>query len=236
METIRFQTNIPVEVALKFDPPGKQVEGRYGAQVFFTTTDDRGLYVSPVVADKIGTLGIVKGEVFSICKRETKNGQKRAIEWEVNRPGEAAASGPAPVAAPSQPPIELPQPTTAQPLNGTVSMGLGLPAAKSNGHANGHAANGVKLDTRKPAEIIDPKLVAINGGAPKLDEDTALIMARGTSACSALKTAIAAMAEAEKFAKEINYGVRFEAQHIYGLACTILIGKQREANGNGGYR
>jgi len=51
----------------------------------------------------------------------------------------------------------------------------------------------------------------------------------------ALKCSIAAFAKAEQFATEINYAVRFEAQHVYGAAVTIIIGAQRNGNGNGGH-
>ena len=47
-EILRFDTNVPVEVALRFSD-GKHVEGRYGDQVMYSLEDDRIMYVPPIV-------------------------------------------------------------------------------------------------------------------------------------------------------------------------------------------
>ena len=39
-EIIRFQPNVPVEIALKYST-GKRVQGRYGEQYFFSLVDGR---------------------------------------------------------------------------------------------------------------------------------------------------------------------------------------------------
>ena len=57
MEKLTFTPNIPVQVALRF-PDGKLVEGRFGDQVFYTTTDGKAMYLDTVVAAKINQLGI----------------------------------------------------------------------------------------------------------------------------------------------------------------------------------
>ena len=80
MEVLRFQANIPEEVALKFDD-GKAVEGRYGDQVLYTLTDDRVMYLPPIAAKRITDLRIRKNELMSVCKQEVARGQKRSIEW-----------------------------------------------------------------------------------------------------------------------------------------------------------
>jgi len=102
---LRFNTNSPVEVALRFDD-GRRVEGRYGAQVMYRLDDDRVMYVPPVVAERISELGIRARETFEICKAEMREEDKRWIEWRVKRieeprhpagsenTPEAAASGP----------------------------------------------------------------------------------------------------------------------------------------------
>jgi hypothetical protein len=50
-DKVQFQTNIPVEAALKYGD-GKEVNGQYGDQVLYTLTDGRVMYVPPIVKMK----------------------------------------------------------------------------------------------------------------------------------------------------------------------------------------
>ncbi len=79
-EKVQFQTNIPVEVALKYGA-GKDVTGQYGDQVLYTLADGRVMYVPPIVKKKIEEAGIARGELFTITKAERRNGTRRTIEW-----------------------------------------------------------------------------------------------------------------------------------------------------------
>jgi hypothetical protein len=79
-EKVQFQTNIPVEIALKYSD-GKDVTGQYGDQVLYTLTDGRVMYVPPIVKKKIDEAGITRGELFTITKAERKNGTRRTVEW-----------------------------------------------------------------------------------------------------------------------------------------------------------
>jgi len=81
---LRFNTNAPVEVALRWDD-GKRVEGRYGEQIMYTLEGDRVMYVPPVVAKQIRELGIRAREIFEICKAELREENRRWIEWRVRR-------------------------------------------------------------------------------------------------------------------------------------------------------
>ena len=81
---LRFNTNSPVEVALRWDE-GKRVEGRYGEQILYSLEGDRVMYVPPVVAKQIHELGIRAREIFEICKAELREENKRWIEWRVRR-------------------------------------------------------------------------------------------------------------------------------------------------------
>jgi hypothetical protein len=81
-DKVQFQTNIPVEVALKYGD-GKEVNGQYGDQVLYTLTDGRVMYVPPIVKRRIEELGIGRGELFTLTKAEKKNGTRRMIEWVV---------------------------------------------------------------------------------------------------------------------------------------------------------
>lgn len=82
MELLKLATNVPEEIALKYSD-GKEVEGRYGPQVFFSLADGRGFYAEPMVAEMIKAKGLKPGQPFAICKNEVKNGAKKTIGWEV---------------------------------------------------------------------------------------------------------------------------------------------------------
>src|SRR4051812_17668980 len=92
---LRFNTNAPVEVALRRDD-GKRVEGRYGEQVMYTLDDDRVMYVPPIVAQRIRELGIRAREAFEICKAELREDNRRWIEWRVKRIEEPRQPGESP--------------------------------------------------------------------------------------------------------------------------------------------
>jgi len=85
-EKVQFQTNVSIDVALKYND-GKEVTGQYGDQVLYTLTDGRIMYVPPIVKRKIDELGIGRGELFTITKAEKKNGTRRTIEWVIGRDG-----------------------------------------------------------------------------------------------------------------------------------------------------
>lgn len=93
-EKIQFQTNIPVEVALKY-ADGKDVTGDYGDQVLYSLTDGRVMYVPPVVKKQIQDLEIAKGELFTITKAEEKSGTRRTVKWLVTASDARVVSAPA---------------------------------------------------------------------------------------------------------------------------------------------
>ena len=83
-DRVVFQTNVPVTAALAY-PDGIKVEGRFCDQVMYSLSDERVMYVPPIVRDKLVELGIRQNEPFSICKAEQRNGNRRFIEWVVKR-------------------------------------------------------------------------------------------------------------------------------------------------------
>lgn len=95
-ERVVFQTNVPVTAALAY-ADGIKVEGRYGDQVMYSLNDERVMYVPPVVRDKLIELGIRQNQVFSICKAERREGNRRFIEWAVRRIEAEPPCAPAPV-------------------------------------------------------------------------------------------------------------------------------------------
>src|SRR5476649_444350 len=88
LQKIKFQTNIPVEAALKF-AEGKLCDSQFGdPQYMFTTVDDRVFFVAEKVAQKIHGLRLKPEEPFEIIKAEKDYGNNRkGIEWQVNRVG-----------------------------------------------------------------------------------------------------------------------------------------------------
>lgn len=122
-DTLRFDTNVPQIVALKF-ADGLPAESRFsGSQVMFTLTDDRRMYLPPIVADKIRDAGITAGEVFSICKREIKSGNRRTIEYQI----ETAAGSDATVSTPTsatRAANEAPKPAYIPPSDGNAARSL----------------------------------------------------------------------------------------------------------------
>jgi hypothetical protein len=101
MSVIRFDTNVSIEVALKFDA-GKQAKSRIPEapdQMMYTLCGDDTIYVPLHVADMITKLGIRKMELISICKRH-QNGVTR---WEVKRAGDATTTALQSVAKPEAP-------------------------------------------------------------------------------------------------------------------------------------
>ena len=97
MDKIKFQTNVPVEVALRFTE-GKLCDSQFGdPQYMFSTMDDRAFFVAAKVAQKIHGLRLKPGELIDIVKAEVPytNGRK-GIEWQITRVNPPAGEPPNP--------------------------------------------------------------------------------------------------------------------------------------------
>lgn len=148
LQKIKFQTNISVEVALKF-AEGKLCDSQFGdPQYMFTTVDDRVFFVAEKVAQKIHGLRLQPREPFDIVKAEVDWGNgRKGIEWQVAKvgapPEEAAqwaAIGQQPngtFVVPVQPGagVSAPAPAATPVMTQPSNNGNG---SKSSG--NGHAA------------------------------------------------------------------------------------------------
>lgn len=154
-EILRFETNVPVEVALRFSD-GKHVEGRYGDQVMYSLEDERIVYVPPIVEHKIQGLRIGKGEPFEICKAEVKRGNRRSIEWRVSR-----------VDAPTQ---QVPQQPVSRPAAAVSVPDYQNTANNANSSTNGKV-NGHANEVTKPNGL---SVVDISSGGCVRDMDQAL--------------------------------------------------------------
>jgi hypothetical protein len=79
-DIVQFEFGQPVEVALKFPEP-KVFDGQYGERCMYSLTDGRVMYVDPLTAARIKSLGVQPGEMFFVLK--SKKG--RSAEWSVFR-------------------------------------------------------------------------------------------------------------------------------------------------------
>jgi hypothetical protein len=208
---LRFQPNVPIQVTLQ-SSQGIVVEGRYGNRMMFSLVDGRVMYVPPIVATKIEAEGIAPGERFELCKAQIKNGHGRSVEWALRRLDpeeqlvEVAPNAPAPepqlehdlrvsieMANAKKPSSELPEPPPPAPAA----------AIPINGNGNGTGENTVSAS---------PVPVTTQNGQPQPRSLTKLE--------HALKTAISAAYNAEKYGSELGYVVRFDADAIKSMAIT----------------
>ena len=90
----------------------------------YTLADERVMYVPPVVRSKLVELGVQPREPFTICKAERKEGNRRFIEWQVNRDGNSD---------------DLPPSETPPQVNGKAN-GPGTPKSSNGQSANGQSA------------------------------------------------------------------------------------------------
>jgi hypothetical protein len=217
---VRFAANVPLEVALQ-RVDGIRVEGRYGDRMKYTLTDDRTMYVAPIVAERIKELEIQPGELFRVCKRQEKKGNRKIVHWAVGRVGEEDTQlerdlrdSLAMVNQPDSPSSPVPSSTTLEahvpPQSPFHESEESAPDEKNrNGHLRTSCS--VKPDTTSSPPSID-------SGARGMPD---------TQLAHALKTAIAAAADAEKFAKTLDYNIRFTTEDVRSMGITVLIGMQQ---------
>ena len=241
MNILRFEMNVPKQVALD-NSQGTRVEGRYGDRVMYKLFDGRVMYVPPVIAAKIEAHGINPGEPFELCKTQVPNGKRRTIEWRLRRvqadPDQDSPDSTffVPGGDPSSPDTQLeadlraslqlvhqrqegrPEPVTTcdpstrrdpqpdgagyAPSQRTSSNGY-QPAAEAHRNGNGIGLVYESLDAEPDTN-----------GMPAVST---------TKLEHALKTAISAAHNAEKFGTELGYVVRFDADAIKSMAITVLI-------------
>jgi hypothetical protein len=95
---LKFETNITNELRLR-SVTGELVDSQYGGQQYRFMSDAGAFYVSEPVGnilhDRFRRLGVAAGEAIEICKREIVRNNRKSIQWEVSRIGEAPAVTPA---------------------------------------------------------------------------------------------------------------------------------------------
>jgi hypothetical protein len=109
-QIIKFAAGVPEVVALKFDD-GLEVDGRYGKQVSFATTDDRTFYVDPKPADdmlaSLRHYGITKGTPFKLTKVTAGRWVVEPYQNGHRAPEPPPPAPPAPPQAPAAPPAAV---------------------------------------------------------------------------------------------------------------------------------
>jgi hypothetical protein len=221
LNILRFQPNVPTQVALQ-SSQGVVVEGRYGNRMMFSLVDGRVMYVPPIVATKIEAEGIAAGERFELCKAQIKNGHGRSVEWALRRldPEEQLAEI-APDAPASESQLEHDLRVSAEMANGNKASreSLELPSSRpapttpmTNGNGNSNGAGAVPAS---PVPVAAPNDNPQPRSLTKLEH--------------ALKTAISAAHNAEKYGSELGYVVRFDADAIKSMAITVLINMSGES-------
>jgi hypothetical protein len=206
---LRFEMNKPTEVALQ-SPEGVCVDGRYGPRMMFTLADGRVMYVPPIVANKIHAAGIIPGESFQLCKASVKTGQRRSVEWLLNR-----------ISPDENPPLDadaLPSPGES-----SIEHDLRLSVEMANAKRAGLEPQPKSMAEETPSFAPPANEHSNNGNGSGLK-----LVPNGSSAPitkleHALKTAISAAYNAEKFGFELGYVVRFDADAIKSMAITVLI-------------
>ncbi len=215
MNILRFQPNVPTQVTLQ-SSQGIVVEGRYGNRMMFSLVDGRVMYVPPIVATKIEAEGIAAGERFELCKAQIKNGHGRSVEWALRRldPEEQLAE----IAT------DAPAPETQLEHDLRVSAEM----------ANAKKANHEIAESPSPA----PAPVTLmnengngngNGAVPVASQNEQPQPRSLTKLEHALKTAISAAHNAEKYGSELGYVVRSDADAIKSMAITVLINMSGES-------
>jgi hypothetical protein len=93
---IKFEIGEPQVLALAY-PTGKPSKSRFtGDQLMFTTITGERFFVDPYVQDRINAAGIEVGVPFEMTKRETWQGNRRVVEFQVRKIGTSPVQSIAP--------------------------------------------------------------------------------------------------------------------------------------------
>lgn len=216
---IKFEYGQPLELALKFNN-GKNVEGRFGDQVLFTTVDDTVFYLDPEPASEVehqlDELGIKAREFFRIIK--TKHARGGGSSFRIERlpnpetelvrqlEGSLAMRRPAARATESGP---------ADPWRGTEQrearvVGSTAPPAAMTNHADRPASLAMVRTNQPENQNITPANPAI----------CAKLMA-------SFAAAIDALAEAQAYAQRRGLAIIFTSEDARCVAISAFIEASR---------
>ena len=202
METLKLETNKPVELAFKWTT-GKDCESQFtGPQKLFTVTladgETKPLYLSVGAGERIEKLlaeqKIGPGEFLDLCKAEVRAGNRKSIEYQVKR--------------------RDPAPTNGNGANGVHPPAPQAPVTQSQESSHATATNGNTS----------------NGHAPTSNGHSAINPPR-TKLADALITAVAAVVATREYAASIGFTLPGDLswEDLRAMAATILINGSREA-------
>jgi hypothetical protein len=176
---IKFQTNVPVELRLRF-LEGRPVESQFGGVQHMFSAAEGAFYVSDTVgrilAEQFRKLGVRAGEPIEITKAELagSNGRK-SIQWQVTRVGFAPGEQPDgtfAVAKP-EPPSDL-----EQKLAASIAMVEARKQAQQTQSASPEWAQVLLLQTNVLSDVYAAALAhasATHGNAIKPEDIRALL-------------------------------------------------------------
>jgi len=145
-------------------------------------------------------------EVFQVCKQEKRQGQRKLVQWQVHR--------------------LQPEPETQLEHDLKQSIAA-IEAAKSEASPEEVTTQAlVPVVPQEPAAAASPVRTqngANHAAAGAAQKNGTTPSAPTTKLEHALKTAISAAHNAEKFGAELGYVVRFDADAIKSMAITVLI-------------
>jgi hypothetical protein len=243
---VDFRTNVPVQVALAYDDGILKQDGRFGDYWIYSLQDERVMFVPPAVHEQIQKLHITRGQAFLVTKQEKRIGNKRAIEWMVEFPDDAAEAQAGPSRAACSPRTEPEKPVppllaeadqvrpaeiataepkqedapvpgrAAQPAEATAVDATDCPPASD---AAGKTNGATKANgATKPNG--DAKL---NGAARPADPAGAEKNNTSPLFRASMRAAIDALIDAESYAAKKNYSVRFTNEDLRATAISIFI-------------
>lgn len=173
MSILRFEPNVPLEVALKFDE-GRHVQSRIAGapdQVQYSICGGDTIYVPLDVETKIKALGVKKEELISICKTQrdkltrwtvtrVSDAQEPPTRWEHNLQASVDEANAQRTVTPSKS-TSAAHATTAPPAVG------GLPHVEQPNHNAPVMSVASKLVASALIAVIDGVLVAMDYGKSK---------------------------------------------------------------------
>jgi len=233
MAKIRFEPNLPVEVALKFadgkrsptklrDESGN-VRTDVPDEMFYTLCGDDTMYVPLHVADKITALGIRKMELFSICKTV----RNKVTKWEVERVGDTATAALPPTRAANDPD------------DGPPNNFDGLPTAIDSTPLERQLTTSINQQRKANSSKETPSAVATEPAPVKAPTQPPNSNAGHTQASLAMAASMIAAIDAVQMAEQYAIAkgipvkplvVEFLAEDLRAVAATIYIQASKDSS------
>lgn len=198
-EKLTFEPNVPVVATLEYDD-GKVVEGRFGDQYQYFLAGERILYADPDLRERIKRSGAKTGDTIAICKRATRSGNKRRVNWEVVLQAEE------PYGASDE---DLPAQMWPHQRGDTAHADRGPRPVATAARQAAPRSSGVDVHASASAQT-----------APR---QASLPDVAAADYTAALRAAIEAARAAEAYAHAHGYPLRFASAEIQAMAATIFI-------------